>query len=47
MQEFFNKAVDLCTQAGGKVILAIVVFIVGRIIIGKIMKLISKGKEAK
>ena len=44
MQEFFNKAVDLCTQAGGKVILAIVVFIVGRIIIGKIMKLISKGK---
>ena len=44
MQEFFNKAVDLCTQAGGKVILALVVFIVGRIIIGKIMKLISKGK---
>ena len=27
MQEFFNKAVDLCTQAGGKVILALVVFI--------------------
>ncbi|MBP3879715.1 MAG: mechanosensitive ion channel [Lachnospiraceae bacterium] len=44
MQEFLNKAVELCTQAGGKVILAIVVFIVGRIIIGKIMNVLSKGK---
>ena len=35
MQEFINSAVDLSTQAGGKVILALVVFIVGRIVINK------------
>ncbi len=44
MQEFINKAVDLCTQAGGKIILALVVFIVGRIVINKIMGIFGKAK---
>ena len=44
MQEFINSAVDLSTQAGGKVILALVVFIVGRIVINKVMAFIGKGK---
>jgi small conductance mechanosensitive channel len=44
MQEFFRSAVDLCTNAGGKIVLAIVVFIVGRILIGKIMGIVGKIK---
>lgn len=44
MQEFINKAVELCTQAGGKIILALVVFIVGRIVINKIMQIFGKAK---
>ncbi len=44
MQEFINSAVDLSTQAGGKVVLALLVFIVGRIVINKFMKIVRKGK---
>ena len=41
MSEFLSKAVSLITSAGGKIIVAILVFIVGRIVI----KALSKGLE--
>ena len=44
MQNFISSAVNLCTNAGGKIILAIIVFIVGRILINKIMGVVSKIK---
>ena len=44
MQEFANKAVEILTTAGSKIVLAIIVFIIGRIIIGKILGMISKSK---
>ena len=44
MQEFANSAVDILTTAGSKIVLAIIVFIVGKIIIGKILGMISKSK---
>ncbi len=47
MQEFFKTAVDLCTKAGGKIVLAIVVFIIGRIIIGKIVGFLEKREALK
>ena len=37
MEEFTKAVIDLCTKAGGKILLAIIVFIVGRLIIGKIV----------
>ena len=44
MQEFINKAIDIATNAGSKIILAIIIFIIGRIIIGKIVKMFQSGK---
>ena len=44
MQEFINKAIDIGTAAGSKIILAIVVFIIGKIVIGKILKIVQKSK---
>ena len=44
MQSFINSAAEICTQAGGKIILALVVFIIGRIIIGKLMRVVQKLK---
>ena len=44
MTEFLNKAVDIATTAGSKILLALVVFIIGRIIIGKLLKVISASK---
>ena len=38
MSEFLSKAVSLITSAGGKIIVAILVFIVGRIVIGALTK---------
>ena len=47
MSEFLKKAIDLLTQAGGKILLAVVVFIVGKLIIGKILQIISKSRGLK
>ena len=44
MQSFISSAVQLCTQAGGKIVLALLVFIIGRIVIRKVMGLIQKIK---
>ena len=45
MNEFLNAAIDLCTNAGGKIILAVIVFIVGRIVIKKITQLVARNKS--
>ena len=42
MSEFTTKLIDLATNAGGKIVLAIVVFIVGSIIIKAIKKGLNK-----
>ena len=47
MTEFFKTAVDLCTKAGGKIILAIIVFIIGRIIIKRIVGVLEKREALK
>ena len=39
-----DKLADLCTSVGSKILLALVIFIVGRIVIGKILKLTGKIK---
>ena len=44
MDAFWDKIIDICTQAGSKIILAILIFIVGKIIISKLLKLLKKGK---
>ena len=44
MQEFSTKAVEILTTAGSKIVLAVVVFIIGRIIIGRLLSMISKSK---
>ena len=44
MEGFIQKAWELLASAGGKILLAIVVFIVGKIIIGKLLSLASKLK---
>ena len=47
MSEFFKSAVDLCTKAGSKIILALVVFIIGRIVIKKIVGFLEKREALK
>ena len=47
MSEFAKTAVDLCTNAGGKILLAIAVFIIGRIVIKKIIGFIEKRDALK
>lgn len=42
--EMINSLTNLCVNAGGKVVLALLVFIIGRIIIGKLLKIISTAK---
>ena len=43
-ETFVSKAIDMCTQAGGKIILAILIFLIGKAIIGKILKIYEKAK---
>ena len=44
MQEFGKAAVDICMSAGSKIILALVVWFVGKWLIGRIMGIVSKLK---
>ena len=39
-----DKLVDLCASAGSKIVLALLIFIVGKIVIGKILKLTGRIK---
>ena len=42
MDVFVDKLIDFCTSAGIRILLALVIFIVGKFIIGKLMKVIDK-----
>ena len=42
MDTFLDKMVDLCTTAGVKILIAILIYIVGKFIIGKLMKMVDK-----
>ena len=44
METIINKLVDLATSVGSKIVFAIVVLIVGKIVIGAILKLLKKSK---
>ena len=44
MDSFLKKAIEICTEAGSKIILALLIFIIGRIIIGKVLKVLGKSK---
>ena len=41
---FGEKVLDLVTQVGGKILLAVIIFIVGRLIIKWLLKLLAKAK---
>ena len=47
MDSFLNKALEILANAGGKLVLAILVFIVGKFIINRLMKLFAKAKFIK
>ena len=42
MDVFVDKLIDFCTSAGIRILLALIIFIVGKFIIGKLMKVIDK-----
>ena len=44
MDAFMDKIIGICTEAGGKIILALLIFIIGKAIIKKLLKLLTKGK---
>lgn len=44
MSELLAKIMDIGAHAGSKILLAIVVFAIGRIVIGKVMGALSRGK---
>ena len=47
MEEFTTKVIDIATNAGGKIILALLVFIIGRIVITKLLKYMGKMRAFK
>ena len=46
MQNFLNKLVDIATTAGSKIILALLIFFIGRIVIARILKIVG-GKPTR
>ena len=44
MESFVNKGVELLTQAGGKIIMAVLVFIIGRLVVKALLKFFNKAK---
>ena len=44
MENFLDKLLTILTNAGGKIVLAIIVFIVGKFVINKLMKAFNKAK---
>ena len=44
MENFTDKVVAICTQAGSKIVLAILIYIIGSIVIKKILSLLGKSK---
>ena len=47
MTEFMKTAVDICTKAGGKIILALLVLLIGRIVINKIVNAVSNLRRLR
>ncbi len=43
MEAILNQLIEVCASAGSKILLAIVVFIVGKMLIGKIMHLLERN----
>ena len=37
METFLNQIIEVCTNAGSKLLLAIIVFLIGKMLIGKVM----------
>lgn len=46
MDVFLDKLIELCTSAGVKILIAILIYIIGKFIINKLMKLIGKLQSA-
>lgn len=46
MQGFLDKIVEICTTAGSKIILALLIFIIGRMVISKILDIVG-GKPTQ
>ena len=46
MEKFLDKLVDICTTAGSKILLALLIFIIGRIVIAKVLKIVG-GKPTR
>ena len=44
MQSFLNKGIELLTQAGSKIVMAVLVFIIGRLVVKALLKFFSKAK---
>lgn len=44
MEEFTKKAVELCTEAGSKLILALLVWLIGKAVVSKLLKVLSRAK---
>ena len=47
MDNFLDKTLEILANAGGRIVLAILVFIVGKFIINKLMKVFTKAKFVK
>ena len=45
MDVFMGKLIDFCASAGAKILVAIIIYIVGKFIIGKLLKLVRKVLE--
>ena len=39
MENFINKAIEICTEAGSKLILALLAWTIGKMIINRLMKM--------
>ena len=44
MQEFLTKGTEILTTAGSKLILALLIFIIGRVVIKKVARVVTGGK---
>ena len=44
MEQLLGKLIELGTEAGSKILLALVVFLIGKIVIGRVMKLMERGR---
>ena len=46
MDVFMEKMIDFCTGAGIKIVIALLIYIIGKFIIGKLLKLVDKMQNA-